>query len=141
MNPEERTRPRIRGVSREVQQVAKQMRRDMTPAERVLWLALRGGKLRGLRWRAQHPVGQFVLDFYCPACRLAVELDGAHHNAQQEQDAARTTFLQAYGCRVLRFPNAQVLANLDSVLQAIAEAVEFPPPRLGGPGGASVLPT
>ena len=106
------------------------MREDMTPTEQVLWEALRGRRLEGLRFRAQHPVGRFVLDFFCPAHRLAVEVDGEVHAGQTEQDAARTTELEAHGYRVLRFHNEEVLTDLASVLRRIASAA-FPAPSIG----------
>lgn len=96
----------------------------MTAAEQVLWEALRDKKLGGLRFRAQHPVGQFILDFYCPACKLAVELDGSIHEGRAEEDAARTTHLRAYSYRVLRFQNEEVLTNLASVTARILGAAK-----------------
>ena len=113
---------RIRGVSAAVQQVATILRDEMTPAEARLWEELRAKRLSGLRFRAQHPVGQFILDFYCPACKLAVELDGIVHAGEEEQDAARTAQLEAHGCRVLRFPNDAVMMDLASVLERIEAA-------------------
>ncbi|HEY8601312.1 MAG TPA: endonuclease domain-containing protein [Thermomicrobiales bacterium] len=100
------------------------LRRTMTPAEQVLWQALRGRQLGGLRFRCQHPVGPFVLDFYCPAAKLVIEVDGAVHEQQREQDQARTNHLQQYGYRVLRFTNDQVLNNLDIVMDHIRQATQ-----------------
>jgi very-short-patch-repair endonuclease len=96
----------------------------MTPAEQVLWQALRGRQLGGLRFRCQHPVGPFVLDFYCPAAKLVIEVDGAIHEQQREQDAARTEHLQQYVYRVLRFTNEQVLGDLDTVIDHIRQAAQ-----------------
>ena len=109
--------PRIRGVSSVVQQTAKRLREEMTPAETRLWEELSARKLNGLRFRAQHPIGQFILDFYCPACKLVIELDGVSHTGEMEQDAARTAQLAAYGYRVLRFQNDEVMTDLAVVLQ------------------------
>ena len=81
---------RIRKNSRELQSAARGMRREPTPAEKVLWDVLRGRGLDGLRFRRQHPVGRFVLDFYCPIHKLAVAVDGEVHDTQQERDAERT---------------------------------------------------
>ena len=118
-------RPRIRGVSRPVQRAAQDLRLAMTPAEERLWEALRGRRLRGRRFRAQHPLGPFILDFCCPAERLVVELDGGIHEAvaQAAHDAARTAHLEAHGYRVLRFRNEEVLADLPAVLQRIGAAL------------------
>ena len=94
----------------------------MTEAEQVLWNALRYRKARGLRFRRQHPVGRFVLDFFCPSLKLAIELDGAVHDTQAERDQERTRVLEAAGCRVLRFRNDEVLCDLPSVLRRITTA-------------------
>jgi very-short-patch-repair endonuclease len=93
----------IRGTTPVVEQAARDMRRAPTAAEEKLWGALRGNQVAGLKFRRQHPVGRFVLDFYCPACKLVVEVDGDVHDEQQERDAARTRVLEAYGYCVLRF--------------------------------------
>ena len=78
--------------------------------------------MHGLRFRAQHPVGRFILDFYCPAYKLVVEVDGEVHAEQAERDAERTVQLKARGYTVLRFQNAEVEANLPDVLERIARA-------------------
>jgi very-short-patch-repair endonuclease len=96
----------------------------MTPAERWLWQALRADRLGGLRFRRQHPLGPFVVDFYCAAHRLVVEVDGDVHLDQTEYDAARSLRLQEYGYRVLRFMNDEVITSLPLVLDRIlAETV------------------
>ncbi|HEX8241898.1 MAG TPA: DUF559 domain-containing protein [Longimicrobium sp.] len=127
---------RIRKNSRELQTAARGMRREPTPAEKVLWDVLRGRGLDGLRFRRQHPVGRFVLDFYCPIHKLAVEVDGEVHDAQQERDAERTAVIEAHGYRVIRFRNEEVLDNLPGVLARIRTALspESPPLLLSGEG-------
>jgi very-short-patch-repair endonuclease len=85
---------------------------------------LKGRQLAGVKFRRQHPVGPFVLDFYCPERKLVVELDGAVHDAQLDRDNARTDQLADYGYRVLRFRNEDVFTNLDSVVRQILEAAE-----------------
>jgi very-short-patch-repair endonuclease len=100
----------------------------MTPAESVLWQALRDRRLRGLRFRRQHPLGPFIVDFCCPQCRLIVELDGDVHESQAEYDAARTEQLAAYGYRVIRFRNEAVLNDLSTVLKQIAAVATAPHP-------------
>ena len=104
--------------------VRRHLRRAATPAEVALWGALRRRQLGGLRFRRQHGVGPYVLDFFCAGARLAVELDGAVHDAPMARvyDAERTAHLAALGIRVVRFPNAAVRHDLDGVLAAIAEA-------------------
>jgi very-short-patch-repair endonuclease len=116
----------IRGTTRPVEQAARDMRGLPTAAEEVLWSALRQRQVAGLKFRRQHPVGRFVLDFYCPSCKLAVEVDGEVHDQQTERDAERTRALEAYGYRVLRFRNEQVMHELPLVVQAIAAAVVQP---------------
>jgi very-short-patch-repair endonuclease len=86
-----------------------------------LWLQLRHSQLDGWKFRRQHSVGSYVLDFYCPGARLAVELDGAAHDheAAQVRDKRRTEFLNDAGVRVIRFENHDVVANLEGVLAEI----------------------
>jgi very-short-patch-repair endonuclease len=124
----------MRGTTPGVEAAARQLRRGMTPAERVLWAALRDRQLAGLKFRRQHAVGPFVLDFYCPASRLVVELDGGVHDGQVEQDQARTEHLTGYGYRVLRFRNEEVLGDLEAVLGQIA-AAGLPEARVAGEVG------
>jgi very-short-patch-repair endonuclease len=103
--------PRIRGASRSIQEQARQLRKEMTPAEQILWDRLRGRRFQGLKFRRQHPLGRFIVDFYCAEHRLVIELDGGIHRHQQEYDQARTDALQSY-------------QRLDDVLEAIVSAVE-----------------
>jgi very-short-patch-repair endonuclease len=77
-----------------------------------------------LKFRRQHPVGNFILDFYCAAHKLVVEVDGGIHETQIEYDAARTTELEAHGCKILRFTNEVVMQQLEIVLAEILQAVE-----------------
>lgn len=99
----------------------KKLRKNLTPAEAVLWKHLQHSQLEGRKFRRQHSVGYFVLDFYCPAEKLAVELDGAHHFTDEgyEYDKERTAFINAAGIRVIRFENKEVFNNLESVLEEI----------------------
>ncbi|QLE54173.1 endonuclease domain-containing protein [Nostoc sp. TCL26-01] len=115
--------PRIRGTTPEIEAAAIQLRQKLTPAEKQLWQALRGGKLGGFKFRRQHPVGRFILDFYCPACKLVIEVDGAIHNYQADYDAERTKYLEAYGYTVVRFQNEEVMQQLEKILEQILEAV------------------
>jgi very-short-patch-repair endonuclease len=94
----------------------------MTAAEAKLWAALPRRQLGGLRFRAQHAVGPFILDFYCPARKLVVEVDGPSHDSREEDDRLRSEHLAAYGYRVIRFSNDEVLRQLDSVLARILDA-------------------
>jgi very-short-patch-repair endonuclease len=94
------------------------MRRALTPPEATLWLQLKGRGLEGWKFRRQHPVGPYILDFYCPAARLAVEVDGAGHDHpdQLAHDERRTEWLAARNIRVLRLQASDVKRNLEAVL-------------------------
>jgi very-short-patch-repair endonuclease len=117
-------RKSIRGTSREVEEAARRMRAAPTPAEDALWRALQRKQVAGLKFRRQHPVGRFVLDFYCPSHRLVIEVDGAVHDAQQQRDDERTRVLETHGCRVLRFRNEDVLRDLPAVVARIAAVAD-----------------
>ena len=103
---------------------ARELRQRETSAEDLLWDALRDRRLNGLKFRRQHPVGPFVIDFCCPVRRLAVELDGEVHATQHDRDAEREAVLTAAGYRVLRFPNQAVCKRLAEVVTAIAAAAQ-----------------
>jgi very-short-patch-repair endonuclease len=115
----DRLHKRMRGTTPEIENAARQLRHRLTPAETKLWQALKNRQLENLRWRCQHPIGRFIVDFYCPARRLIIEVDGGIHQLQQEYDLARTEHLQEYGYTVIRFSNEAVENDLDSVLATI----------------------
>lgn len=98
------------------------LRSNLTSAEAVLWNHLKNGQLHNRKFRRQHSIGEYILDFYCPQEKLAVELDGAGHftAAGNLHDAARTEYLNAVGIRVIRFENKLIWSVLESVLQTIA---------------------
>ncbi len=98
------------------------LRRDATDAEQRLWRLLRDRRL-GAKFRRQHSIGPYVVDFYCPRLRLAIELDGGQHFHPDEidRDARRTVYLRARGVRVLRFHNVELLGETDGVLERIWE--------------------
>jgi len=106
---------------------ARELRRDSTDAERLLWRVLRDRQFISHKFRRQHPIGRYIVDFVCLDRRLVVELDGAHHADQQEYDADRTAWLQSEGYEVLRFSNREVLTQLESVQQAVWLALEGAP--------------
>jgi very-short-patch-repair endonuclease len=97
----------------------------MTDAERKLWRSLKGSQMEGLSFRRQHPVGRYVLDFYCAPVGLAVELDGGQHGepAVLKSDMRREDWLKGKGIRVLRFWNGDVMDEFDGVLEAIRREV------------------
>ena len=122
------------------------LRKTETPAERMLWRKIKGKQLDGYRFRQQHGYGPYVLDFYCPALRLCIELDGDVHDEERVRikDEERTEFLCEQRIHVLRFRNKDVETDVDGVLNRVREyinkcitqgtaVVQTPtPPNLGG---------
>ncbi len=100
---------------------ARYLRKNQTDAESLLWSRLRARQLTGIKFRRQHPIGPYVLDFYCAEAHLAVEVDGSQHleSIAINQDQARTKFLENKSIKVIRFWNHEVLENLDAVLESI----------------------
>jgi very-short-patch-repair endonuclease len=98
---------------------AKQLRRDSTDAEKTLWRLLRARQLNGVKFRRQHPIGPFIVDFVCLEHHLVIELDGGQHASDTP---GRTRFLESEGYRVLRFWNNQALANPKGVHHAVTQA-------------------
>jgi very-short-patch-repair endonuclease len=106
----------------------------MTLPEVKLWLALRRGGVAGLKFRKQHPFGPFILDFYCEAAKLAVEVDGWSHNmGPLGRDERRDRWLTRQDVRVLRFTAEDVLKDLDGVVRSIEAAAPLSPLRPFGP--------
>jgi len=120
---------------------ARQLRSEPTDAERILWRQLRQRQLHGHKFRRQHVVGGYIVDFACVERKLAVELDGSQHAQRTDYDAARTRALAAQGYRVLRFWNNDVFGGMDGVLAVILAALDVPqsphpdPPPAGGGRG------
>ncbi|MBC7353858.1 MAG: endonuclease domain-containing protein, partial [Thermogutta sp.] len=110
------------------------MRKNPTPAEEALWQRLRQEQL-GVKFRRQHCIDRFIVDFYAREPRLIVEVDGPIHESQKEYDAARQAFLESLGYRVLRFTNDRVLNDMEGVVREIQEAVKphplAPSPQAG----------
>src|SRR5215471_3024387 len=105
---------------------ARLLRKKATEPKRILWRHLRNWNFAGYKFRRQHPFDDYVLDFYCPSAKLAIELDGGGHNyrAGQTRDRTRSQFLARHGATVLRFWNHQVRQELDSVVRAIWLALD-----------------
>jgi very-short-patch-repair endonuclease len=105
---------------------ARLLRKKPTEPERILWRHLRTQNFAGYKFRRQHPLDRYVIDFYCPAAKLAIELDGGGHNyrAGQIRDRTRSKLLARRGITVLRFWNHHIRRELDSVLQAIWFALQ-----------------
>ena len=109
----------IRGTTPEIERRAKEMRRNLTPAEGMLWEAIKSVYLQEIRFRSPHPVGVWILDFYCPKLKLVIEVDGKSHESQSEYDAIRTATLEYHGYYVLRFKNEEIFKDLQKVLDRI----------------------
>ena len=112
-----------------LRKLAKRLRRNETDAERKLWMWLRARQVNGLKFRRQHPIDRYVVDFCCPERRIVVELDGSHHAGRVQADQRRTDFLAQYGFRVLRFWDHEVLTDPEAVLQQIINLAESPSPQ------------
>jgi very-short-patch-repair endonuclease len=121
-------------VWKDLKPLAREMRKEPTEAEDVLWQRLRGKQL-GARFRRQHAIDRFIVDFYAHEPRLIIEVDGPVHETQKEYDAMRQSFLESLGYRVLRFTNEQVLQDVHAVLRVIQAASEphplSPSPQAG----------
>ena len=104
-----------------------QLRSNMPTAEVLLWSKLRGRQLLGHKFRRQYSVGPYVVDFYCPALRLAIELDGDSHFAEgaAKKDEVRRRFIESFGIRIVRFLNTDVYENMDGLLDTLVREMEL----------------
>lgn len=104
-------------------QFGRELRQELTEAEKLLWAELRNKKLNGLKFRRQHPIDKFVADFYCHEKKLVIELDGDIHDEKvnKEYDDARTAMLTGLNVIVLRFRNRDVINNMKDVLKKISD--------------------
>ena len=112
-------------IKRHLIERARKLRKETTPAERLLWNALRNYSFTGLKFRRQHPVGCYVADFCCMQEKLIIELDCDSHDFSEQKDKERTVALNQEGYRVIRFSNADVFDNLDGVLMMIARTLNI----------------
>ena len=110
-------------VRKEKLQRAKELRRDMTPAEKALWNELRANKL-GVHFRRQQVIQGFIVDFYCHKASLVIEVDGDIHDLQREEDARREKALSELGLRVIRFRNDEVARDSSGVVERIKQFIE-----------------
>lgn len=103
-----------------------ELRNNKTDAEKYLWYELRRSQLLNKKFRRQHSIGNYVLDFYCPEEKLAIELDGEHHfeDEQKEYDEERTKYLQTFGIEVIRFKNTDVIFDRDKVVREIEKHIK-----------------
>jgi very-short-patch-repair endonuclease len=106
--------------------VAREMRYKPTEAENILWQRLRRHDLRGYKFRRQHSIERFIVDFYCSRARLVIEVDGPVHQYQAKEDKIRQEYLGSLGLKVLRFSNEDVLNNIDEVIKRIILCLPLP---------------
>ena len=109
-----------------LKETSRLLRSSMTDAEQALWQRIRHKQIQGVQFYRQKPLSAFVVDFYCPAAKLVIELDGSQHFAEEHQgkDQERDAALTGSGLRVLRFDNRQILLETDAVLEVINKAVK-----------------
>lgn len=100
---------------------AKELRRVMTPSEKILWKYLKANRLNGVHFRRQQIIHGYFADFYCHQHELIVEVDGGIHEFQEDYDAEREKYLISLGLRIIRFTNEEITKNLKGVLQKIVE--------------------
>lgn len=106
--------------------VRKQLRHHIPESEIILWAALKGKKLEGVKFRRQYSVGRYVVDFYCPQLKLAIEIDGDSHFTEEAEhyDQKRTAYIESIGITVTRFTNLDVKQNLDSVIAQVQQEIQ-----------------
>ena len=117
------------GASPEIHKRAKELRNRLTSSEKILWDHLKSKSFGGFKFRTQHPIKNYIVDFYCHKIRLVIELDGGIHDSidQKEYDIGRTFELEEFGLKVIRFRNEEIFENINLVLDSIAS--NFPPPQ------------
>src|SRR3989339_1104716 len=103
--------------------IAKKLRKTSTKAEALLWKYLSNRGMCGFKFRRQHPMSGFILDFFCPSEKLGIEIDGEIHLKQKEYDAARQNIIESKGVKILRFKNEQVFNDLNEVLKQIKRSI------------------
>jgi very-short-patch-repair endonuclease len=107
------------GADRNTKSKAKDLRKNMTYHETILWKYLRNRKLHGIHFRRQHPYGKYILDFYCFKKQLVIEVDGLIHLKNKEYDEERTAYLESTGLKVIRFRNEDIEERIEWVLKQI----------------------
>jgi len=116
--------------NRNLKQYSRQLRENMTDAERHLWAQIRMKQLKGYQFYRQKPIGDYIVDFFCPRAKLVIEVDGSQHFSDEmtEYDRIRNEYLSSLGLRVLRFTNIDVLTHIKRVVESIIENIEENPP-------------
>jgi adenine-specific DNA-methyltransferase len=118
----------FKGASPTLFENANKLRKNKTNAEESLWQAIRNKEIENCKFRRQHPIGQFIADFYCHEKKLVIEIDGGYHNETEQKtyDQARTQAINEFGVRVIRFTNEEILNSLPRVLKQISETLDSP---------------
>jgi len=96
----------------------KNLRRNITPQEAILWSRIRNSKL-GVKFQRQHSIGSFIVDFYCAGAKLIIEIDGSQHSTQKEYDNERSGFIESFGYKIMRFKNNEIDNDLEGVILRI----------------------
>ncbi len=113
-----------RTVDKKTKHRARELRQNLTVAERRLWLRFRGKQFLGLHIRKQHPIGPYIVDFFIPKVTLIIELDGDSHDTRMDKDSYRDEFMRERGFEVVRIQNEQIMRNLDGVLEYLKNYCE-----------------
>jgi very-short-patch-repair endonuclease len=111
------------GATPQTMKKAKQLRKNMTKAESVLWERLKTKQILGAKFRRQHPINIYIVDFYCHSAKLVVELDGGIHKSQKEYDLERTKDIEMYGLKVVRFINSEIENDIEKVISKIKKKI------------------
>ena len=117
--------------NKNLKEPSRQLRKDMTEAERLFWSKVRKKQVKGVQFYLQKILGDYIVDFYCPKAKLVIEIDGSQHYETEgmERDAVRDDYLQSLDLKVLRFNNREVLTNVADVLEVVYEALQENPPQ------------
>ena len=114
------------GARKKMRDTARTLRKSMTQSEKIFWQQVRRNKILGMNFRRQHPINQFIVDFYCHAAKLVIEIDGSIHEIPEskEHDENRSFELEMLGLKVLRFSNDQVQNDMDKVIELVTKEVK-----------------
>ena len=115
-----------KGTSKTLFQMAKENRKNPTEAERIMWSVLRDNRFEGNKFRRQHPMGNYILDFYCHQLKIVIEVDGGYHEEinQKKYDESKDSYLRGFGIEVIRITNDRVLKDLDGVIRELREFIK-----------------
>jgi very-short-patch-repair endonuclease len=118
----------------ELKQHARQLRMNMTGAEKHLWAKVRMKQMKGYQFYRQKPVGEYIVDFYCPKVKLVIEVDGGQHfyYEKSKNDRVRDEYMRDLGLKVLRFSNSDVMNNIEGVVESIEREIPLNPPFTKG---------